>query len=74
MIASSGPPMVASRPGETDDRVVLLDVAADQFVRLGDADDFLHARHFFQRAGFDLARLPVMPMAVRSAPGMEWAR
>ena len=31
------------------------DVAADQFVRLADADQFLHARHLFQRAGLDFA-------------------
>src|SRR5690242_4883313 len=41
--------------GKTDDRVLLLEVAADQFVRLGDLDDFLHTRHFFERALFDLA-------------------
>ena len=41
--------------GKADDGVVFLNVAADQFVRLGDADDFLHARQFFQRARLDLA-------------------
>ena len=41
--------------GKLDDRVVGLGVAADKFVGLGDADDFLHARHFFERPGFDLA-------------------
>src|SRR5271157_4782932 len=37
-----------------DDRVVGLGVPADQFVRFRDADNFLHARHFFERPGFDL--------------------
>src|SRR5208282_4104030 len=41
--------------GKLDDRAVGLGVAADQLVRLGDADDFLHSRHFFQRPGFDFA-------------------
>ena len=47
--------MVASESRKVDDRVVLLDIAADQLVGLGDADDFLHARHFVERAGFDFA-------------------
>src|ERR1700674_5450665 len=38
-----------------DDGVVGLGVATDQFVGFGDADDFLHAGHFFQCPGFDLA-------------------
>ena len=42
---------------ESDDRVFLFDVAADQFVRLADADQFLHARHLVQRAGFDFATI-----------------
>ncbi len=42
-------------PGKADDRVVFFHVAADQFVGLRDLDDFLHARHFFERALFDLA-------------------
>jgi hypothetical protein len=29
-------------------------VATHQLVRLGDANDFLHAGHFIERAGFDL--------------------
>ncbi len=41
--------------GKGDDRVVLLDVAANQFVGLRNADDFLHARHFFERAVFEFA-------------------
>src|SRR5208282_2947431 len=40
-------------PRKLNDRVVGLSVAADQFVGFGDADDFLHAGHFFERAGFD---------------------
>ena len=55
MIASSGPPIVASVPAKSNDSVLFLNVAADQLVRFGDADDFLHARHFFQRAGLDFA-------------------
>ena len=35
--------------------VVGLGVATDQLVGFGDADDFLHAGHFVQRPGFDLA-------------------
>ncbi len=40
---------------ETNDRIVLLDVAADQFVRLRNLDHFLHAGHLFQRALLDFA-------------------
>ena len=43
------------RAGEADDGVFFLHVAADQFVGLADADDFLHAGHFFQGAGLDFA-------------------
>ena len=43
------------RSRKADDRVVFLDVAADQFVGLRDLDDFLHARHFFERALFDFS-------------------
>src|SRR5580692_74676 len=39
---------------ETNDGVLFPEVAADQLVRLGNADHFLHARHLFQRAGLDL--------------------
>ena len=42
-------------PGKSNDSVLFLNVAADQLVRFRDADDFLHARHFFQRAGLDFA-------------------
>ena len=45
-------------PGESDDRVFRLDVAADQLVGLADPDEFLYARHFVQRAGFDFAAIP----------------
>ena len=44
--------------GESDDRVFRLDVAADQFVGFADADEFLHARHFVQRAGFNFTAIP----------------
>ena len=54
-MASPGPPMVAAVPGKADDGVVFLHVAADEFVGLRDLDDFLHARHFFERALFDFA-------------------
>src|SRR5579862_2361307 len=37
------------------DGVFGLDVSADQFVGLADADEFLHPRHFVQGAGFDFA-------------------
>ena len=43
------------RPGKADHRVVVFDVAAHQLVRLRNLDDFLHARHLFQRALFDFA-------------------
>ena len=43
------------RIGKLDDGVVGLRVAADQFVGLGDANDFLHSGHFFERAGVDFA-------------------
>src|SRR5258708_4869323 len=41
------------RVWEANDGVVLLNVAADQLIRLGDLDDFLHSRHFFERALLD---------------------
>ena len=37
---------------------LILDVAADQFVRFADSDQFLDARHFVQRAGLYLATVP----------------
>ena len=40
--------------GKADDRVFFLHVAADQLVGLADPDDFLHARHLVESAGFDL--------------------
>src|SRR5262245_20247794 len=43
------------RPGQTDDGVVFLDVAADQLVRLGDADDFRDSGHFLQAPAFNRA-------------------
>ena len=51
----SGPAEGGVRAGKSDDRVFLFDVAADQFVGLADADEFLHARHLVQRARFDFA-------------------
>ena len=45
------------RARESDDRVFLFDVAADQFVGLADADQFLHSWHFVQSAGFDFAAI-----------------
>ena len=49
------PPTVASVPGKADNGIVLPEIAADQLVRLGYTDDFLHAGHFIERAGFDFA-------------------
>src|SRR4051812_47947401 len=40
---------------EADYGVIWLHIAADQLVRLADADNFAHARHLFQRAGFECA-------------------
>ena len=57
-MASPGPPKVASVPGKRHHGVVRFHVAADQLVRLGYANNFLHARHFVERAGFDLAFVP----------------
>ena len=60
---AQGPAMTAS-PGSAEggvgarksyDRVFRFDVAADQFVGLADADQFLHAGHLVQRAGLDFA-------------------
>src|SRR5271166_3167356 len=42
------------RTGEADDRVFFLHVAADELVRLADADDFLHPRHLVESAGIEL--------------------
>ncbi len=53
----SGTAECGVRAGKSDDRVFLFDVAADQFVRLADADQFLHARHLVERAGLDLATI-----------------
>jgi hypothetical protein len=44
--------MVASEPGKLMTVFLVFDVAADQFVRLADSDEFLDAWHFVQRAGF----------------------
>src|SRR5258708_6748597 len=41
--------------GKTDNSVVFFYVAADQFVGLGDVDNFLHAGHLFQTSGFHRA-------------------
>ncbi len=38
------------RARKSNDCVVFLKIAAHQFVGLRNLDDFLHARHFFQRA------------------------
>ena len=54
-MASPGPPKVASVPAKVMTVFSCFDVAADQFVRLADADEFLHARHLVQRAGLDFA-------------------
>src|SRR5208282_5190188 len=43
------------RAGKIDDSVVGLGVATHQFVGLRNFDDFLHARHLFQRAGLDFS-------------------
>src|SRR6185437_6628654 len=40
--------------GEGDDRVFFFNIAADQLVGLADPNNFLDARHFLQRARFDL--------------------
>ena len=58
MTANPGPPNVASVPGKVMTVFSGLHVAADQFVGLADADEFLHARHFVQRAGLDFAPIP----------------
>src|SRR5579872_3548790 len=41
--------------GKANDSVFFLHIAADELVGLGDLDDFLHARHFFERALLDFA-------------------
>ena len=50
MMARPGPANGGVRPCKTDDGIVELDVAADQFVGLADADEFLDAGHLFERA------------------------
>ena len=35
---------------ECDDGVIRFDIAADEFIRLGDSDQFLHAGHLVERA------------------------
>ena len=55
MIARFRPPIVAVGAGKADDGVLFFHVAADQFVGLADPDDFLHARHLFERALLDFA-------------------
>ena len=35
---------------KTDDRIFLFHIAANQLIRLGDADHFLYARQFIERA------------------------
>ena len=42
-------------PGETDDGVLFLHVAADQFIRLRDPDDLRHAGQLFDVPAVDLA-------------------
>ena len=42
--------MVAVGAGKLMTVFLILDVAADQLVRFADADEFLHAWHFFERA------------------------
>src|SRR5262249_61643414 len=56
----SGRPVPAKTlvsPGEAGAGVLLSHVAACQLVRIGDSDDFLNARYFFERARFDLASI-----------------
>ena len=43
------------RTRKFDDRVIGLGITADEFIGLGNTDDFLHARHFVERAGINLA-------------------
>ena len=57
MTASPGPPKVASVPGKVMTVFSGFHVAAHQLVGLADADQFLHARHLVQRAGFDFAAI-----------------
>src|ERR1700691_2820760 len=51
--------------GETNHRVVFFDIAANQLVGLRNLDDFLHARHLFERA---LLHLPLIPGDADSSP------
>ena len=44
--------------GKADDRVFVLDVATHQFVRLADADHFLHAIERLEGSGFQLSAVP----------------
>ncbi len=59
---------------EANDCILLLYIAAHQLVGLRNPDHFSNAGKFFEVTLIDRALLPVMPMAVRCAPGMGWAR
>ena len=58
MMAMSVPADGGVGAGKVNDRVFCLHVAADELVRLADADHFLDARHLFERAGLHFALIP----------------
>jgi len=64
---------VAPRRRDAQNAVFFLGVAADQFVGLADRDALDDAGKGLKDARSMAPLLPVMPMAVRMAPGMGWA-
>src|SRR6476619_5680338 len=43
---------------KANDRIFFFDVTADELIGLRNLNDFLHARHFFQRALLDFTFIP----------------
>ena len=61
--------IVQTRSRKLYDRIIRFGIAADELVRLGDADNLLHSWHLIERAGIDLAFIARDPNGSALLPG-----